>query len=354
MPGASRKADRLTRRRLFRQAARWAIAAGAAGIAPACGRPGPSAPAGAPPGDRAPTIAVVVKTAGINWFVRMEEGVLEFARTAGVRAFQQGPEKADGALQVRIIEDLIAQKVDALCVVPMSPKTLEPVLKRAMDAGIVVVTHEAPGQENMHADIEAFDNAAYGGLLMDRLAAAMGGKGAYAVFVGSLTSETHNQWVDGAIARQRVKYPEMLLIGGKNETYDDSAKAYEKAKEILKAHPEVRGFLGSASTDAAGVGQALEDMGLHDKVSFAGTSLPSICGKLLDTGAVDAIGFWDPKDAGRALCAAALRLIRGEKLVEGVDLGVPGYGRMNERKPRVWYGEAYVIADRTNREKYAF
>ena len=335
----------ITRRRAILRAARGSAAVAAAGLLPACA---------SAPSRKVPSIATVVKTAGINWFARMEVGVRQFGRDKGVRAFQQGPDRADAALQVRIVDDLIASKVDALCVVPMSPETVDPVLKRAMDAGIIVVTHEASNLQNMHADLEAFDNGAYGAALMDRLAAAMGGKGGYAAFVGSLTSKTHNEWADGAIARQKEKYPEMRLLGDRSETYDDSSKAYERAKEILRAHPDIRGFLGGASTDAGGVGQALEEAGLQDKVSFVGTSLPSIAGKLIESGAVDAIAFWDPKDAGYAMNEMALRLLRGEKLADGMDLGVPGYDRLRAGKPRVWYGDAQVIVDRTNSSKYPF
>ena len=76
------------------------------------------------------------------------------------------PTEADVAQQIPIIEDLIAQGVDALCVVPMDPTQLDPVLKKAMDAGITVITHEASNQKEMDFDIEAFDNTAFGAGLM--------------------------------------------------------------------------------------------------------------------------------------------------------------------------------------------
>jgi simple sugar transport system substrate-binding protein len=64
------------------------------------------------------TLATVVKLSGVNWFQRMEEGVLAFGKATGHTTFQQGPAKADAALQVQVVEDLIAQQVNALCVVP--------------------------------------------------------------------------------------------------------------------------------------------------------------------------------------------------------------------------------------------
>lgn len=287
------------------------------------------------------TFRTVVKIAGINWFNRLEEGVVKFGEDTGVNSLMLGPAEADAAQQIPIIEDLIAQNVDALCVVPMSPEQLDPVLARAMEAGIKVVTHEAASQQSMDFDIEAFDNTAYGAGLMDQLAERMGGEGEYAVFVGSLGSETHNQWVDGAIARQLEAYPNMTLVGDKNETFDDSTIAYEKTKELLRTYPNLKGFQGSASTDVPGIGLAIEEAGLNDETVVVGTSLPSIAGDLMQTGAIDVIGFWDPARAGEACNVVALKLIQGEEVGEGTDLGVEGYNSLTQ-VDRVLFGNAAV------------
>lgn len=331
-----------------------ACAAPAAAPAPAAQAPAATeAPAAAADaGDL--TFVTVVKIAGINWFNRMEEGVKKFGAETGVNASLVGPAQADAAQQIPIIEDLIAQGVDALCVIPMDPTQLDPVLQKAMDAGITVITHEASNQVNMHWDIEAFDNMAFGAGLMDRLAAAMGEEGEYAVFVGSLGSKTHNEWVDGGIARQKEAYPNMVMVGDKNESFDDAEIAYQKAKEILAAYPNIKGFQGSASTDVAGIGRAIEEAGLQDEVSVVGTSLPSIAGDLLTTGAIDAIGFWDPAVAGEACNKLALMHINGEPIGEGTDLGIPGYENLKLVGENVLYGNAPVYVDGTTAGDYPF
>ena len=89
-------------------------------------------------------------------------------------------------------------------------------------------------------------------------------------------------------------------------------QAYEKAKEILKAHPNIKGFQGSASTDVIGIGQAVEEAGLQDQIAVVGTSLPSLAKDLLMTGAIDVIGGWDPSVAGKACNKLALMQINGE------------------------------------------
>jgi simple sugar transport system substrate-binding protein len=301
------------------------------------------------------TFATVVKLTGVGWFDRMEEGVKQFGvDNPNVTTFQQGPAKADAALQVQVIEDLIAQKVDAINVVPFQPDSLEPVLKKAMDQGIVVISHEASNQQNVNFDIEAFDNAAYGRHLMDALAERMGEEGEYVVFVGSLTSKTHNEWVDAAIAHQKEKYPKMTLVGDKNESYDDAQKAYEKAKELLKTYPNLKGMQGSSANDVVGFGQAVEEAGLQDKIAVVGTSLPSMAGKFINTGAVDLISFWDPSLAGYAMNKLALMIKNGEQPKDGIDLGLKGYEKIKLVGDKVFYGEAWIDVTKDNVTEYSF
>lgn len=299
------------------------------------------------------SIATVVKIAGIQWFNRMEEGVKRYAEEKGVNAFQRGPAQADPQQQAALIEDLIAQGVDALAVVPMSPEALEPVLKRALDQGIAVITHEAASQQNVHYDLEAFRNEDFGANLMEQLAQCMGGEGEYAVFVGSLTSQTHNQWVDGGIAHQKANYPNMTLVGDKNETFDDADKAYQKAQEVLRAYPNIKGMQGSASTDVAGIGLAIEERGLEDETCVFGTSLPSIAGQYLEIGAVDGIGFWDPSVAGYAMNKLATMVLNDEKVSDGMDLGLPGYESV-KIEGKVIYGQAWVNVNKDNMADYPF
>ncbi|MCR5867701.1 substrate-binding domain-containing protein [Aquincola sp. J276] len=305
-----------------------------------------------------PTIATVVKISGIPWFNRMETGVKEFASsTPTVNASQSGPATADAAQQLKIIDDLVARRVNALAVVPMDPAVIEGALKRAMDRGIVVVTHEADNQKNTHANIEAFDNAAYGAALNERLATCMGKQGKWTSFVGSLGSRTHLQWVDAG-AKNAAKYSGMQLVDAKNESFDDANKTYEKAKEILRKHPDIKGFQSSAGNDVIGIGRAIEEAGLAGKVCLVGTGLPNPSAKLLESGAITAIGFWDPKDAGLAMNRTAKLLLEKKKLDNGIDLGVKGYEKVTVTKGPgqglLLVGNAMVIADKATYKNYMF
>ncbi len=299
------------------------------------------------------TIATVVKLDGVAWFNRMREGVEDFAADTGHDAYLIGPAKADVALQVKMIEDLIAQDVDAICVVPNAIKALEPVLKKARAAGIVVIGHEGSSFENVDYDIEAFKNIEYGAHFMDKLAELMGGEGKYAAFVGSLTAKSHNEWVDGALERAKEKYPEIKMATERIEAYEDSKVSYEKTKELLKAHPDLAGIQGSASTDVPGAGLAVEELGLEDRINVVGTSLVSVSGQYLKSGAIDMISFWDPALAGYVMNKVAVMVLEGKEVKEGMDLGVEGYNNVSI-DGKVVYGQAWVDVTIENMDEYNF
>ncbi|WP_180899696.1 substrate-binding domain-containing protein [Martelella soudanensis] len=297
-----------------------------------------------------PDIATVFKISGIPWFDRMNTGVEEFAaENPDVNAEGYGPATADAAQQLQIIQDLVAKGVDALAVVPMDPAVIEGTLRRAMDRGVIVVTHEADNQKNTMVDVEAFDNDSYGTALNERLAECMGGEGKWTTFVGSLGSRTHMQWV-GAGEENAKKYPGMELVDPNNESFDDANATYEKAKEVLRKHPDIKGFQTSAGNDVLGVGRAIEEAGLAGKVCLVGTGLPAPSAAYLESGAITAIGFWDPMKAGMAMNSLAKKLLNGEEIVDGMDLGVDGYHNITVTQGvgegLLAIGDGMVLADK--------
>jgi simple sugar transport system substrate-binding protein len=298
----------------------------------------------------------VVKLTGVGWFDRMDEGIVAFAAETGIDATQTGADDASPEKQVRIVEDLIAQGVNAITVVPNSPESLEGVFQKARDAGIIVVTHEASAQKNADANIEAFDNAAYGATIMDNLAECMGGEGEYVAFVGQVTAASHMEWVAGALAQAEAEYPGIVRMEEPLESKEDANVAYEQTKELLKKYPNLKGIQGSSANDVVGVGQAIEELGLQDSVCVMGTSLPSMAGKYLETGAIDKIFFWDPAVAGQAMMKIAQLLADGETLSAGTNLGLLGYESLEQStvSPTSWFGKAWVIVDNDNIGDYPF
>ena len=279
-------------------------------------------------------IALVVKILGIAWFERSQVGLEQFnADNPGVHAFMVGPSQADAAEQVQIVEDIVSQGVDVMCVIPIDAKALEPVLERAREKGIVVMSTEGSDLQNIDYDIEGFDNKAYGEHIMEELATLMGGEGEYALTVAQLTAPSHMEWMDAAEAYQREKYPDMIEVCDRVEDNDDQQEAYEKVRELLKTYPNLKGIGNASMPGNPGAALAIEEMNLNDTVSLVGTSLVSVSGKFLESGAADWIMFWDPAAIAYAMCRVGKMIHdgHGDEVVEGfaIESPYPGYDNMH-------------------------
>ena len=272
-------------------------------------------------------VANLPKSVGGAWFNRMAVGIETYGEESGNEAFQTGADKGDAALQVKEVENLIAQMVDVLTIVPVSPEALEPVLTKAREAGIVVISHEAQGITNVDYDVEAFDGAAYGAHLMDLLAESMGEEGDYIISVGSLTAASHMSWANGALARQLEAYPNMNCLNADafiESNYNQKA-SQEKAAELMKTYPDLKGMFVTSATDLPGYALAVEEAGKQNEISVAGNGVPNANKDYLETGALDVLGCWDPADTAVVMCKVGEMIKNGEEIVDGMDLGVPGY-----------------------------
>ena len=301
------------------------------------------------------TIANVPKMIGIAWWDRFNEGNKKYvADNPGVEIFQTGATQPDASQQVRVLEDVIAQNVNGISVIPVDPKSLEPVLKKAMDQGIIVVSHEASNLENVNYDLEAFKNADYGAHLMDSLAELVGSKGEYAIMVGGLTMQTHLEWADGAVARQKEKYPDMKLVTSYVESGAAGQQgAYTKAKELITAYPNLKGIIGMDAVNPPGIALALEETGNAGKIKCVGTSLVSMSKQYLESGSISKITFWDPGLAAQAMARIITLVKENKPVTDGMDLGVPGYNKVLVEGKLV-FGAAWVDVTKDNMGDYNF
>ena len=304
-------------------------------------------------------IVVVPKDASNPWFVRMETGVNEYAAAhTEDTIYQKGTPEIDATLQYQLVMDLVAQEVDAICIVPIDLESIEPALKEARDNGIVVIAHEGAGLTNVDYDIEAFNNELYGAFIMDNLAKAMGEEGLYTTMVADLTNGSHNEWADGGVKRATKAYPNMTLLEAEPrvESHDNGDTAYNVAKELFKKYPDLKGIMGTSSFDAPGVARAIEELGLQGKVFTCGTGMPSDNAELLKSGAVQYLTLWDPALAGQAMVALAQKLLNGEEISAPLDLGVEGYTALQfkEGSETVFEGEGWITITAENVDEFGF
>lgn len=297
----------------------------------------------------------IPKLTGIAWFNRMEQGVQMYGTDSGNKAIFFGDEKT--ARQAQVIEEAVAAGAAALLVTPYELNRVEDALRAAMDQGVYVITHEAteaPEKQCAHWDMEPFHNEDYGINLMKELAAAMGEEGDYLQMVASVSTANHMTWVKAAEQYQLEHYPKMRRVGDYITSEENPEVAYEKLKKALVIYPDVRGIQGSASVDAVGAGQVIEEGQLHDTISVCCSGTPRDTQAFLVSGAVDMIQFWDPGMAAYAQNVLASMVINGEDISEGISLIAEGYENISLDGNVIYGNSAWVTVTRENVNDYGY
>ena len=275
--------------------------------------------------DGAWDIAVIVKLEH-PWFDDMKIGIEEAAKEFGVNAYMIAPAEADAAQQVALIESSIARGVDAIAVVPNDPAAIEPTLRRAQNAGIVTLSHEATSAQNVTYNIEAFDNAAMGRRFIDNIVKFGGDTGSYAFFVGNMTAETHMERFNAAVKHQQENYPNLKLITNPPLVSQENTQiAYERTLELISTYGnELVGIVSSSAASPVGIGRAISERGMTGKIASVGSSVPSMVEPYILDGTLHAISLWRPADAGYVLVWAAKELLEGRQIVDGQE--IPKFG----------------------------
>lgn len=85
-------------------------------------------------------IGFIPMTLNNEYFITMVNGAMQEAEKQGVKLLVQAGEKHGSAEeQLQLVENMIVNKVDAICIVPSSSEGLITALKKAQEAGIPVI-----------------------------------------------------------------------------------------------------------------------------------------------------------------------------------------------------------------------
>ncbi|MEM1483732.1 autoinducer 2 ABC transporter substrate-binding protein [Oscillospiraceae bacterium PP1C4] len=308
-----------------------APAASAAPAAPAASSAADAAPAAPAEGEKL-TIAVMPKLVGIPYFTQTGEGAVKAGEDFGVNVIYTGPTKADAAEQVKMIEDLINQGVDAICVAPNDPNAVIPALQKAKEAGILVLDWDTPVDINVvDASIHQIDDKALGEHLFDSLVETMGtDTGDYAIMTGGLSAANLNTWIDYGTAYAKTKYPKLNLVTDKIPTDEKQQEAYSKTLDLVKTYPNLKGIVAVSTPAPLGCAQAIREKGLQDSIAVVGTAVKEDCQEFLTDGALDVGCLWNTQRLGYLTVGVAKSLLDGKKLENGMD--IEGFGKIEVKE----------------------
>ncbi|MBD0414921.1 rhamnose ABC transporter substrate-binding protein [Oryzicola mucosus] len=274
-------------------------------------------------------IALVVKSLGNGFFDAAHKGALEAAKElGGVEIIYTGPTKATAEAQIEVVNSLIAQKVDAIAISANDADALVPVLKKAMDRGITVISWDSGvAAEGRQLHLNPSDTDLIGETIIKLAADHLPDGGDVAILSAASTATNQNAWIDAAKKALPEKFKNINLV---SVVYgdDDSAKSTDEAKGLLKSYPNLKAIIAPTTVGVVAAAQVVTDENLIGKVNVTGLALPSEFKKFIDNGASQGVALWNPIDLGYSAVYLAYDLaVKKEEAKPGAKLSI---GRVGE------------------------
>jgi fructose transport system substrate-binding protein len=208
-------------------------------------------------------VGLITKTDTNPFFVKMKEGASEAAKAKGAKLMSAaGKFDGDNASQVTAIENMVSGGAKAILITPSDTKAIVPAIKKARDAGVLVIALDTPTDPQSATDaLFATDNFKAGVLIGKYAKAAMSGKAAKiatldlapGITVGKLRH-------DGFLEGFGIKEGDAKIVCSQ-DTQGDQAKGQTAMENCLQKAPDINVVYTINEPAAAGAYQALKSAG---------------------------------------------------------------------------------------------
>jgi ribose transport system substrate-binding protein len=214
-----------------------------------------------------PTVALVMKTLTNPFFVEMEKGAREAAQTLDVQLIvKTASEETSVEQQIEILDELIRNHVDAIVVAPAESIRLVPVLKKARDAGIVLINIDNPIDAQVSEQLGLGqvpfvgpdnENGAY--LSARELVKHLDPGSHVAIMEGIPEASNSQARKQGAMrAFQEGSHLQLTVITAAHWKIDE---AYQAAQQIFDKDPQIQAIYCANDMMALGVVEYLQKSG---------------------------------------------------------------------------------------------
>ncbi|RKF17868.1 rhamnose ABC transporter substrate-binding protein [Alginatibacterium sediminis] len=279
-------------------------------------------------------IGLVVKAQGIGFFEAAYKGAQEASAEIedNIEIIYTGPVTPTAEGQIEIINSLISQKVDAIVVSANDPDALVPILKRAQQRGIKVVSFDsgvATAGRQIH--LNPSSNELIGRMNIElaatSLEAAKSEKGDIAILSASPTATNQNIWI-GEMEKALPEFPQLTLVA---TVYGDDLadKSYRETQGLVKTYPNLKVIVAPTTVGILAAAQAITDMKKTGEVFVTGLGLPSELAGHVESGAVNSFAIWNPIDLGYAATHIAYNLIQDTASETEVEMGRMGVAQLD-------------------------
>jgi rhamnose transport system substrate-binding protein len=308
--------------------------------------------AGCSTGPKPLTIAMMPKSKGNAYFIACKKGADEAAQELGVKLIWDGPTEPDPSKQNEVIDTWITRGVDVIAVAVENRVAISTVLRRARQNGIKVITWDADAEPDARDFlVNQATPEGIGNTLMDHAARILGGKGEFAIITASLTAANMIEWQKCIEARRQEKYPD-IRMAVLRPCDDLQNRAFDEAKTILNAYPDVKLIMAICSPAVPGAAEAVKQSGRPD-VKVIGLSLPNDNKRYVLEGITDCIILWNTADLGYLTVQAACALQKGTLKLGDTSLQAGRLGRMEIQGDNILLGKPMTFT-KENIDQYDF
>ncbi len=257
--------------------------------------------------------AFIFKNTGNPYGEKQMDGFKTAIEELGGEAILKAPDQPTAEAQIQMIEELIAQKVDCIALTGNDPDALQPALKKAMDAGIKVLSADsAVNAQSRMVHVNQADPERIGRVEVQAVVEMIGGSGEIAVLSATSQATNQNTWIEWMKKElEDPKYKDVKLV---KVAYGDDLrdKSVSETEALLKSYPNLKGIIAPTTVGIAAAGKVLTDKGLKGKVQLTGLGLPSEMAEYIESGVCPWMYLWNPIDVGYLTGYAAFALVEGK------------------------------------------
>lgn len=247
---------------------------------------------GSPDQPKRPRVALVMKSLANEFFLTMENGARahQQAHADQYELLANGiKDELDVARQIDLVEQMIAQRVDAIVIAPADSKALVAVCKKAVDAGIAVVNIDNKFDEAVLADKQARlpfvgpDNRKGARMVGEYLAKRLKAGDKVIIIEGAPNAFNAVQRKLGF--EDAMKAAQAQIVSSQSG-YWETDKANQVVGALITEHPDLKAVLCSNDSMALGAVAALRAAGKADQVLVVGYDNISAVQQLLKEGKI--------------------------------------------------------------------
>lgn len=257
------------------------------------------------------TYAIVTKSAGNPYNEKEAEGFQEVIEAEGGECIVKHPEAATADAQVSVIQSLISQGVDSICIAANDENALQAALEEAMDAGIKVSCLDS----KVNADSRmTFVNQAgtqeIGQALMDAVLDITGGEGQWAILSATSQAANQNAWIESmkeVMTDEKYAGLELVEIAYGD---DEPQKSTDQTLALLQKYPDLKLICAPTTVGINAAAKVLQDEG--SSVKLTGLGLPSEMAEYIgddDAHSCPYMYLWNPVDVGRLGAYTSMALV---------------------------------------------